>query len=78
METKIPNTEKAIDSAFDSVNLINRLVTETADEKKKKSVERNVRHLELMLTKDFFKDALTESQKNDIDASILSGNNYIV
>jgi hypothetical protein len=53
-------------------------VTETADEKKKKSVERNVRHLELMLTKDFFKDALTESQKNDIDASILSGNNYIV
>ena len=78
METKTPNTEKAIDSAFDSVNLINKLVTETADEKKKKSVERNVRHLELMLTKEFFTDALTSTQKSEIDTCITAGNSYIV
>jgi len=77
METKTPNPEKSIKAAFDSVALINKLITETADDKKKANVERNVKHLELMLKKEFFTEALTEQQKSDIDACILAGNSYI-
>jgi len=77
METKTPNPEKSVSSAFDSVNLINKLITETADEKRKSTVERNVKHLELMLTKDFFLTALTSLQKTQIETAISSGNSYI-
>jgi hypothetical protein len=78
METKTPNPTKAISAAFDSVNLINKLITETADDKKKSAVERNVKHLELMLTKDFFLNVLTPTQKTEIETSISNGNDYIV
>ena len=78
MPTKTPNSEKSISAAFDSVVLINKLVAETADDKKKSAVERNVKHLELMLTKEFFTDALTDSQKTEIETSISNGNTYIV
>ena len=79
METKTPEQiQKNISASFDSVNLINKLILETADDNKKSNVERNVKHLELMLTKDFFTEALTESQRTDIDACILAGNLYIV
>ena len=77
METKTQNPEKSVSSAFDSVNLINKLITETADEKRKSTVERNVKHLELMLTKDFFLTALTSLQKTQIETAISSGNSYI-
>ena len=77
MPTKTPNPEKAVNASFDSVNLINKLITETKDDKKKSSVERNVKHLELMLTKEFFTNALTNTQKTDIEACIISGNSYI-
>jgi hypothetical protein len=58
--------------------LINKLVVETANDKKKANVERNVKHLELMLTKEFFADALTSTQKSEIDTCITAGNSYIV
>jgi len=77
MPTKTPNPEKSISAAFDSVALINKLITETADDKKKSAVERNVKHLELMLTKEFFTNALTNTQKTDIEACIIAGNSYI-
>ena len=77
MPTQTPNPEKSISAAFDSVALINRLIIETADEKKKANVERNVKHLELMLTKEFFTEALTASQKSDIDTCIATGKSYI-
>jgi len=77
MENKTPNPEKSISAAFDSVNLINKLVAETADDKKKANVERNVKHLELMLTKEFFTVALTLTQKSEIEACITAGNSYI-
>jgi hypothetical protein len=76
MPTKTPNPEKAVSAAFDSVNLINKLVLETADDKKKVNVDRNVKHLELMLTKEFFADALTAVQKDEIEACIAVGNMY--
>ena len=72
-----PNPEKAVSAAFDSVNLINRLVLETADDKKKANVDRNVKHLELMLTKEFFTEAVTAEQTTEIEACIASGKSYI-
>jgi hypothetical protein len=77
MPNKTPNPEKSISAAFDSVNLINKLVEETADDKKKSAVERNVKHLELMLTKEFFSEALTAEQRTDIETCITAGNSYI-
>jgi hypothetical protein len=72
-----PNAQQAIKAAFDSVNLINRLVTETANENNKKTVERNVDHLELMMTKDFFSEALTSQQRTNIETCISAGKSFI-
>ena len=77
MPTQTPNPEKAVSAAFDSVNLINKLILETADDKKKSNVDRNVKHLELMLTKEFFTEALTTEQKTEIEACIIAGKTYI-
>jgi len=77
MPNNTPNPEKSISAAFDSVNLINKLVTETINDKKKANVERNVKHLELMLTKEFFSTALTAEQRSEIEACITAGNSYI-
>jgi uncharacterized protein YbaP (TraB family) len=78
MPTKTPNPEKSISAAFDSVALINKLIIETADDKKKANVERNVQHLELMLTKEFFTEALTTEQRVELEACIEAGNTYTV
>jgi hypothetical protein len=78
MEKQTPNPEKSISAAFDSVALINKLITETADDKKKANVERNVKHLELMLTKEFFTEALTAEQTTEIETCIVAGNTYTV
>jgi len=74
---RTPNPEKSISAAFDSVNLINNLITEEVTDKRKDHVDRNVKHLELMLTKEFFTEALTSSQKDEIEACILAGKAYI-
>ena len=76
MPIKTPNPEKSISAAFDSVSLINKLITETADDKKKANVKRNVRHLELMLTKEFFTEALTTEQRTELETCIEAGNIY--
>ena len=78
MPTKTPNPEKSIKAAFDSVALINRLIIETVDDKKKANVERNVGHLKLMLTKEFFTEALTTEQRVELEACIEAGNTYTV
>lgn len=77
MENKTPNTAKVISAAFDSVNLINKLITETADDKNKENVDRNVKHLELMLKKEFFTEALNPTQNSTIKACIAAGKTYI-
>ena len=74
---KTPNPEKAVSAAYDSVNLINKLVLETIGDKKKSTVDRNVKHLEVMLTKEFFTEALTAEQTTEIEACIASGKSYI-
>ena len=79
METKTPEQiQKNVSAAFDSVTLINKFVLETANDKKKSNVKRNVQHLELMLTKEFFTEALTEGQTTEITDCIAAGNTYAV
>jgi hypothetical protein len=77
MET--PTTEqitKHISAAFDSVNLINNEIEKEATENRKDNVKRNVQHLELMLNKEWFVDALSTEQSTDINAVITAGNTY--
>ena len=60
-----------------SVDLINAVIAETqmvdesADEKNA-CVDRNVEHLELMLTRDYW----TSEDMTDVDAAIVAGNSY--
>ena len=60
-----------------SVNLINaviagtQMVDESADEKND-CVSRNVEHLELMLTRNYW----TDEDMTDVDAAIVAGNAY--
>jgi hypothetical protein len=72
-----PNPQKSVSAAYDSVNLINKTILETIDDKKKSLVERNVKHLELMMKKDFFINVLTPEQKTEIESCISSGKAYI-
>ena len=60
-----------------SVDLINAVIagTQMADEsadEKNACVDRNVEHLELMLTRDYW----TSEDMTDVDAAIVSGNAY--
>jgi hypothetical protein len=73
-----PNPQQSISAAFDSVNLINSTILETITNEKKSTVTRNIQHLELMLSKEWFTEALTEQQSIDIATCIESGNSYIV
>ena len=41
------------------------------------SVDRNYRHLEIMISKEWFADALTESERESIDSAIQSGQNFV-
>lgn len=63
--------QRSILAAFDSVNLINQLNAQPSlTEEEQDRVNRNVEHLRIMLEKDWFSDALTEQQKNDINSCL--------
>jgi hypothetical protein len=72
-----PNPQKSVSAAYDSVNLINKTILETIDDKKKSLVERNVGHLKVMMKKDLFIKELTIEQKTEIESCILAGTTYI-
>jgi hypothetical protein len=60
-----------------SVTLINGIIdgTQMADESvedRQDSVDRNVKHLELMVAKDFW----TDESMTDVESAITAGNNY--
>jgi hypothetical protein len=74
---KQQDPQKSVSAAFDSVNLINKLILEELTDKTKDTISRNVKHLELMLGKETFTEALTVEQKEEIEAVIESGNNFI-
>jgi len=60
--------EKSIAAAFDSVALIDTLQAkvEKTDEDNS-SIERNTEHLRIMMSKDWFVTALSETQKTQIN-----------
>lgn len=80
MEENITQEEiqNSINAAFDSVNLINQMLTSEKTDENKDTVKRNFEHLEIMLSKDWFLTNLTEQQKTDIDSSIEGGKLFIL
>jgi hypothetical protein len=76
---KIPTPEeiqKSISAAMDSVSFITKKISETKTEERVKGVNRNIKHLEHMLTKEWFSGALSTQQRTDIDTSITEGKAY--
>jgi hypothetical protein len=70
--------QNSINAAFDSVNLINQMLTSEKTDENKDTVKRNFDHLEIMLSKNWFLTNLTEQQKIDIDSSIENGKLFIL
>ena len=64
--------QRAISSAFDSVNLINQLKAQPSlTEEEQDRLDRNKQHLTIMLAKDWFSSALTEQQTTDINTCLV-------
>ena len=76
-EKTLEQIQKSISAAFDSVDLINKTILEPVNDKRKDLVDRNVKHCELMLAKEWFESALTNTQKTNLEAAITDGNIYI-
>lgn len=55
--------QASVSAAFDSVNLL-------ASETDADTIDRNIQHLEIMMAKDWFVDALTEEQAATIQTVI--------
>jgi hypothetical protein len=70
--------QNSINAAFDSVNLINNLLTSEKTDENKNTVKRNFEHLEIMLSKNWFLTNLTEQQTIDINSSIDNGKSFIL
>jgi hypothetical protein len=68
--------QKSISAAMDSVSFITKKITEPKTEERVKGVNRNIKHLEHMLTKEWFSGALSTQQRTDIDTSITDGKSY--
>jgi len=80
---KTPDINQTFSALNDSVDLISTLLSEieNVSEEKKKTIERNVAHLELMLEKDFVKNAgrnLADIEKAIEDSNTFLTNNPIV
>ena len=76
MESLTPNPQQSISAAFDSVNLINNTILELVSNDNKSTITRNIQHLEIMLSKEWFLEALTQQQLTDINSCIANGNSY--
>tara|TARA_R110000803_G_scaffold30510_1_gene68735 strand:- start:1319 stop:1600 length:282 start_codon:yes stop_codon:yes gene_type:complete len=64
--------EKNILAAYDSVSLINELNSKEAlTEEETDTNNRNVEHIKIMLSKEWFISALTETQKAELEAIVL-------
>ena len=64
-------TQKNVEAAYDSVNLVNALdVKETLTEEETKRKEANLEHLRIMMAKPEFVALLTTTQKTEINSLI--------
>ncbi len=63
--------EKIISSTFDSVDLINEYNSKTSlTDYETQRLERNVKHLRMMMDKDWFVNNITETQRQQIESLI--------
>ena len=62
---------KSVSAAYDSVNLINELKSkESLSDEENNMLDRNIKHIEIMLGKEWFSKALTKAQKNELESII--------
>jgi hypothetical protein len=67
--------QQSISAAFDSVNLINDIISSgppPLSNEVQDRLDRNIRHLEIMLEKEWFSSNLTTQQRSDIDQALLA------
>ena len=65
--------ERSISAAYDSVSLINELNSkEVLTEEEADSKDRNIEHIKIMLSKEWFANALTKDQKTELEVKIYS------
>ena len=65
--------ERNISAAYDSVSLINELNSkEVLTEEEADSKDRNIEHIKIMLSKEWFANALTKDQKTELEVKIYS------
>jgi len=63
--------EKSISAAYDSVSLINELNSKEAlTEEEDDTKNRNIEHLKIMLSKEWFESALSETQKAELETVV--------
>jgi hypothetical protein len=63
--------ERSISAAYDSVSLINELNSkEVLTEEEADSKDRNIEHIKIMLSKEWFANALTKDQKTELEVKI--------
>jgi hypothetical protein len=63
--------ERSISAAYDSVSLINELNSkEVLAEEEDDAKNRNIEHLKIMLSKEWFANALTKDQKTELEVKI--------
>jgi hypothetical protein len=74
MENLIPTQEiidKTVESSFHSVGLINKLKTQMSlSEDDQDTIQRNIDHLNLLLSKEWYVEALTEEQRAEVDSAV--------
>ena len=73
------NPRNSVSAAFDSVNLIYETIPSSGKtiEKKLELIKPNVAHLEVMMNKDWFVEALINDEGNEIQTCIIDGQNFI-
>ena len=65
--------EKSISTTYDSVSLINELNSkEVLTEEEADSKDKNIEHIKIMLSKEWFANALTKDQKTELGVKIYS------
>jgi len=69
--------QRSVWAAYDSVNLINNIVTLSASEENINTAKRNSGHLEIMLSKASFSDTLSGTQVAEIYNPITIANTFV-
>jgi len=77
MPLSAQQAQRSVWAAYDSVNLINNIVTLSASEENINTAKRNSGHLEIMLSKAWFSDTLSGTQVAEIYNAITIANTFV-